>query len=174
MLIFSKSCFGYTEAMECQITELLPYICSLWELHSKWGLELYFQCHCGFVELWNWGCEGPKVWWLTWLKICSIPNEYEDCLLKASVDLWSCGTVETGAWSLMAYTINALQLPNDYESYLLNAIVDLRSCGNWGPKGWWLTWLMFCSFSTVMRVVLPMSVWICGAVNCGAVETGLK
>ena len=60
----------------------------------------------------------------------------------------------------MAHMVNDLQLPNDYESYFLNARVDLWSCGNWGPK--------------VMRVVLPMSVWICGAVNCGAVETGLR
>ena len=42
---------------------------------------------CGTVEQWK---QGPEVWWLTWLMICSFPNDYESCLLNASLNLWSC------------------------------------------------------------------------------------
>ena len=61
--------------------------------------------------------------------ISSLLNEYASCLLSARVGLWNCGTVETGACSLMAHMVNDLQLPNDYEYCLLNARVDLWNCG---------------------------------------------
>ena len=56
-------------------------------------------------------------------------NDHDSCLLNASVDLWNCGTVETGARSLMTHMINDLQCPNEYKSCLLNASVDLWNCG---------------------------------------------
>ena len=69
--------------------------------------------------------------------ISSLPNEYPSCflnyydfcLLIASVVLWNCGTVETGAGSLMTHMINDLQCPNGYESCILNASVGLWDCG---------------------------------------------
>ena len=50
-----------------------------------------------FVELWNGGNGGLMSDGSLCIMICSGPICYRSCLLNASVFLWNCGTVETGA-----------------------------------------------------------------------------
>ena len=52
-------------------------------------------------------------------------NDHDSCLLNASVDLWNCGTVETGARSLRAHRDNDFELPDDMEGGIIKASLDL-------------------------------------------------
>ena len=58
---------------------------------------------CGTLEQWNLGLS------LMVHMVYDLVNGHESCLFNASVDFWNCGTVETGAWSLMTHMINDLQ-----------------------------------------------------------------